>query len=86
MANPSDKTHSEKFARESFKDEALASWADFQKIGRHVTGAEAQKWLASWGTAAETAMPTCHEQSTRTITHNVSKHEIVQFIIKTIRF
>jgi predicted transcriptional regulator len=48
-------------ARESFKQEAMASWAAYQETGRHLTGQEAQEWLASWGTDDETAVPECHE-------------------------
>ena len=48
-------------ARESFQQEALASWAAYQKTGRHLTGEEARNWLESWGTEGEADMPECHE-------------------------
>ena len=48
-------------ARESFKQEATASWAAYQETGRHLTGQELRTWLDTWGTEAETAMPECHE-------------------------
>jgi predicted transcriptional regulator len=48
-------------ARESFKQEALASWAAYQETGRHLTGQEARSWLSSWGTDVETELPKCHE-------------------------
>jgi predicted transcriptional regulator len=48
-------------ARESFKQEALASWTAYQETGRHVTGAEARAWLNTWGTDAEAEPPECHE-------------------------
>jgi predicted transcriptional regulator len=48
-------------ARESFKQEAVASWTAFQETGRHLTGPEVRTWLNSWGTEAEAAMPECHE-------------------------
>ena len=48
-------------ARESFRQEALASWAEYQETGRHLTGEEVQKWLRSWGAEAEAEMPDCHE-------------------------
>lgn len=48
-------------ARESFKQEALASWAAYQEAGRHLTGQEARSWLSSWGTDVETELPKCHE-------------------------
>jgi predicted transcriptional regulator len=48
-------------ARESFRQEALASWASYQETGRHLTGQEVRAWLGDWGTDAETALPECHE-------------------------
>lgn len=48
-------------ARESFKQEALASWAACQETGRHLTGREVGNWLDTWGTEDETAVPECHE-------------------------
>ncbi|HEX7643075.1 MAG TPA: CopG family ribbon-helix-helix protein [Burkholderiaceae bacterium] len=48
-------------ARESFKQEALASWAEFQETGRHLTGQEARAWLNTWGTEDEAGIPDCHE-------------------------
>ncbi len=32
-------------ACEGFKQEALSSWAEYQKTGRHLTGKEARVWL-----------------------------------------
>lgn len=48
-------------ARESFKQEALASWQAFQETGRHLTGQETRNWLATWGTDDEKEAPECHE-------------------------
>lgn len=48
-------------ARESFRQEAMASWTAYQETGRHLTGQEARTWLTTWGTEAETALPECHE-------------------------
>ncbi|MCA7121331.1 MAG: CopG family ribbon-helix-helix protein [Acidibrevibacterium sp.] len=48
-------------ARESFRQEALASWSAFQDTGRHLTGEEVQAWLTSWGSDAEAEPPECHE-------------------------
>lgn len=48
-------------ARESFVQEAMASWTAYQKTGRHLTGQEVRTWLSNWGSAAETALPECHE-------------------------
>ena len=48
-------------SRESFKQEALASWTSYQETGRHLAGPEVQSWLKTWGTDAETDLPECHE-------------------------
>jgi len=48
-------------ARESFKQEALASWAAHRETGRHLTGPEVRTWLNTWGTEEEKAVPECHE-------------------------
>jgi predicted transcriptional regulator len=47
-------------ARESFKQEALASWAAYKETGRHLTGKEVSAWLNSWGTDDEKPVPECH--------------------------
>ena len=47
--------------RESFKQEALASWTTYRETGRHLTGTEVRTWLNTWGTDAETELPECHE-------------------------
>jgi len=48
-------------ARESFKQEALASWTAYQETGRHLTGQELHDWLITWGTDKEADIPQCHE-------------------------
>jgi predicted transcriptional regulator len=48
-------------ARESFKQEALASWTVYQETGRHLTNREVRDWLKTWGTDKETEIPPCHE-------------------------
>jgi len=48
-------------ARESFKIEALESWAEFQETGQHLTGDELSDWLKTWGTPDEADMPECHD-------------------------
>jgi predicted transcriptional regulator len=48
-------------ARESFKQEALASWAAYKETGRHLTGQEVRAWLSTWGTDDERTVHTCHE-------------------------
>lgn len=48
-------------ARESFKQEALSSWAEYQETGLHLSGREVQGWLDTWGTEAAAEIPECHE-------------------------
>jgi len=48
-------------ARESFRQEALASWTAYQETGQHLTGKEVHDWLDSWGSEKETKIPKCHE-------------------------
>ncbi len=48
-------------ARESFKQEALASWTAYKETGRHLTGEEVRAWLNTWGTDDERVVPECHE-------------------------
>jgi predicted transcriptional regulator len=48
-------------ARESFKQEALASWVAYQETGQHLTGEEARSWVESWGTENEAGAPKCHD-------------------------
>jgi predicted transcriptional regulator len=48
-------------ARESLKQEALASWAAFKEDGQHLTGEEVRAWLNTWGTDDERAMRDCHD-------------------------
>lgn len=48
-------------ARESFKQEALASWKAYQETGQHLTGAETRDWLKTWGTEEESELPKCHD-------------------------
>ncbi|EHD23848.1 MULTISPECIES: CopG family ribbon-helix-helix protein [Brenneria] len=48
-------------ARESFKQEALDSWREYQETGLHLTGDEVKTWLRGWGTETETDIPECHK-------------------------
>ncbi|MFA6444537.1 MAG: CopG family transcriptional regulator [Sterolibacterium sp.] len=48
-------------ARESLKQEALASWREYKESGHHLTGDEVGTWLDSWGSKQEKAIPSCHE-------------------------
>lgn len=46
-------------AQESFRQEALESWAAFRDTGLHLTGAETADWLARW--ASDVPPPACHD-------------------------
>jgi len=48
-------------ARESFRQEAVQSWAEYQRTGQHLTGAEVREWLGSWGGEQDGDAPACHE-------------------------
>ena len=48
-------------ARESFKQEALTSWAAYKETGQHLTGKEVRTWLNTWGTEEERAVFECHK-------------------------
>lgn len=47
--------------RESFRQEAEASWDAYRQTGRHLTGEEVAEWLARWGTEGEREIFDCHE-------------------------
>ena len=47
--------------RESFQQEAIASWREYQETGLHLNAAEIAAWLDTWGTDAEAEMPVCHK-------------------------
>lgn len=46
--------------RESFKQDALRAWEEYQRTGLHLTLGEVDSWLATWGTADEKPMPALH--------------------------
>lgn len=48
-------------ARESFRQEALASWTEYQRTGEHLGGGETRAWLRSWGSEEGSEAPACHE-------------------------
>jgi predicted transcriptional regulator len=48
-------------SRESFKQEALASWSAYQETGRYLAGPEVRTWLNTWDTEDEKAVPECHK-------------------------
>ncbi len=43
--------------RESFLREAVEGWRDYRETGRHLASDDVERWLDSWGTADERAMP-----------------------------
>lgn len=47
-------------AREAFLLEAEASWDEYRRTGLHLTAAEVQAWLETWGRAGEHPVPRCH--------------------------
>ena len=47
--------------RESFRQEALASWAAYQQPGQHLTVAETRAWLQTWGQTPDANAPMYHE-------------------------
>ena len=48
-------------ARESFRQEALASWTEYHQSRQHLTGAETREWLRSWGDEDGGDAPAGHE-------------------------
>jgi predicted transcriptional regulator len=47
--------------REQFRQDALAAWAEYQATGLHVTGEEADAWLARLEAGEDAEPPECHE-------------------------
>ena len=47
--------------RESFRQDTLKAWEEYQATGLHATAKEVDEWLASWGTDNELATPECHK-------------------------
>ncbi|MFU7025537.1 hypothetical protein ACM751_07825 [Pseudomonas aeruginosa] len=46
--------------RESFKNDALRAWEEYQRTGLHHTLEEVDVWLTTWGTVKEKPMPAPH--------------------------
>ncbi|NDV26778.1 CopG family ribbon-helix-helix protein [Desulfovibrio sp. JC010] len=46
--------------RETYKQEALEAWQNYQETGLHATSKEVLGWLESWGTEDEGPAPECH--------------------------
>ncbi len=47
--------------RESFRQEALDAWRDYQETGLHVGGDDADAWLAKLEAGSDVEPPKCHE-------------------------
>ncbi|MEX3613706.1 MAG: CopG family ribbon-helix-helix protein [Burkholderia gladioli] len=47
--------------RESFKQDAMRAWNDYQANGLHVTHKEADAWLAKLEAGEDAEPPKCHE-------------------------
>ncbi|MDC9720064.1 MAG: CopG family transcriptional regulator [Gammaproteobacteria bacterium] len=47
-------------AKSQFIKESLESLEQFKTNGLHLTHAEVEDWLSSWGTDNEVPMPPCH--------------------------
>lgn len=47
-------------AREQFKTDALAAWAEYQATGLHVTQSEADEWLRKLAAGERVPPPTPH--------------------------
>lgn len=47
--------------RQSFKDDAVRAWNAFQANGKHLTGEEADAWLARLENGEDTDVPECHD-------------------------
>ena len=48
-------------AVEQFRKETIAGWEEYERDGLHITQAEMERWLNSWGTEGETECPPCHD-------------------------
>ena len=46
--------------REQLRQDALAAWDGYQTTGLHVTGKEADAWLAKLEAGKRPAIPKCH--------------------------
>ncbi len=46
--------------RERLKQDILAAWAHYQETGLHVTGDEADAWLAKLEAGEDAKAPECH--------------------------
>jgi predicted transcriptional regulator len=47
--------------RETFRQETIKAWEEYQEIGLQATAVDVDAWLASWGTVNELPVPACHK-------------------------
>ncbi|MHC1549775.1 CopG family ribbon-helix-helix protein [Phyllobacterium sp. K27] len=47
--------------RQAFRQDAIASWEEYQASGKHMTSDGVVKWLETWGNDEETPAPVCHK-------------------------
>lgn len=47
--------------QQSFRQDTINAWQEYQETGLHATAAEVELWLASWGTENELPAPQCHK-------------------------
>lgn len=47
--------------RETFRQDAMRAWAEYQETGQHVTHAEADAWLARLEAGEDAPPPECHD-------------------------
>ena len=47
--------------RESFRQDGLRAWAEYQATGQHVTEGEADAWLAGLEAGRDEDPPECHD-------------------------
>jgi predicted transcriptional regulator len=46
--------------RQSFYEEAMQSWTEYQETGLHLTGEDVFEWLSRWGKDRNAEPPACH--------------------------
>ncbi|MDI5985267.1 CopG family ribbon-helix-helix protein [Halomonas sp. M4R5S39] len=47
--------------RESFKQDALRAWEEYQRTGLHLTQEDADAWLARLEAGEDVEIPACHK-------------------------
>ena len=46
--------------REAFRQDGILAWSEYQATGRHLTGKEADAWLAKLESSQDIEPPACH--------------------------